>query len=331
MTTTRTPIFKCLVFFFFSTQFAFAQNQNAQIDAYARTFAADKFPSIEAFSQALAKPYSTDYDKARVLFAWIGTHVRYDFKKMEKVIDNNFKVKTKGTSKEDAQRKFEDMKEAATMQCFKSQKGVCEDYSLLYKKMCQAINLECEVIEGTAKMMSQRTRDMNHAWNVVKIGGKWQLLDATWGAGYAEDESFKQYYSDGFFAVEPRFFILNHLPTDEKWQFLDKTLSKEAFKKQPWVNYGQKIAPIKDVQPLEMPLKNENGKATIRIQFSEKVTGLMLFSPGRKPVQHTETQKDGYTYLTFDTNGYPFIFVNIQKPDDRNQFQTIAKFYIEEI
>ena len=326
-----TSAFKCVVFFFFSAQIAFSQNQNAQIDAYAQTFSADKFVSIEAFSQALAKPYSTDYDKARVLFAWMGTHIRYDFKKLENLIDNNFKTKTKGTSKEDAQRKYEEMKEMATVQCFKTKKGVCEDYSHLYKKMCKAINLECEVIEGTAKMASQRTKDMNHAWNVVKIGGKWQLLDATWGAGYAEDETFKQYYSDGFFVVEPRFFILNHLPYDAKWQFLDKTLSKDEFKKQPWVNYGQRIATIKDVQPLETALKIENGKATIKIQFAEKVKGLMLFSPGRKPVAHVETQKDGYTYLTFEPNAFPYIFVNIPKPDEPNQFQTIAKFYIEQL
>ena len=323
--------FKTLVFLSFCTQMTFAQNQNAQIDAYAQTFSADKFTTIEAFAQALAKPYSTDYDKARVFFAWIGTHVRYDFKKLEKLVDNNFKTKIKSTSKEDGERKFDEMRETATLQCFKTKKGVCEDYSHLYKKMCKAINLECEVIEGTAKMASQRTKDMNHAWNVVKIGEKWQLLDATWGAGYAEDESFKQYYSDGFFAVEPRFFILNHLPYDEKWQFLDKTLSKEAFKKQPWINYGQKIAPIKDVQPLETALKIDNGKATIKIQFAEKVKGLMLFSPGRKPVAHTETQKDGYTYLTFEPNAFPHIFVNILKPDEPNQFQTIAKFYIEQL
>ena len=323
--------FKCALFFLFSTQVAFSQNQNAAIDAYAKDFSADKSASIEAFAQALAKPYSTDYDKARVLFAWMGTHIRYDFKKLENLIDNNFKTKTKGTSKEDAQRRLAEMKETATLQCFKTKKGVCEDYSQLYKKMCAAINLECEVIEGTAKMMSQRTKDMNHAWNVVKIGGKWQLLDATWGAGYAEDESFKQYYSDGFFAVEPRFFILNHFPYEAKWQFLDKTLSKDEFRKQPWLNYGQKIAPIKDVQPLETALKMEGEKATIKIQFEGKVKGLMLFSPGRKPVPHTETQKEGYTYLTFEPKAFPYIFVNISKPDEQNQFQTIAKFYIEQL
>jgi transglutaminase/protease-like cytokinesis protein 3 len=314
----------------FSMQVANAQNQNTQIDAYAQAFSVDKSIPIETFALTLAKPYTTDYDKARVLFAWIGTHIRYDFKKLENLVENNFKTQVKGTSKEDNQRKFEEMKETATMQCFKSKKGVCEDYSRLYKKMCDAIGLECEVVTGTAKMLSQNTKGMNHAWNVVKIGGKWQLLDATWGAGYAEDESFKQYYSDGFFAVEPRFFILNHLPYDDKWQFLDKTLSKETFKKQPWVNYGQKIAPIKDVQPLETALKTEAGKATIKIQFAEKAIGLKLFSPGRKPIAHTESQKEGYTYLTFDANSFPFVYVNILKPDDNSQLQTIAKFYIEQ-
>ena len=43
------------------------------------------------------------------------------------------------------------------------------------------------------------------------------------------------------------------------FQFLDWK-RKDEFRKQPWLNYGQRIAPVKDVQSLETALKIEDGK-----------------------------------------------------------------------
>jgi hypothetical protein len=322
--------FIALAVFFLVLHVAKAQNQNDQIDTYAKSFAADKFESIETFAQSLAKPYTTDYDKARVIFAWIGTHIRYDFRKFEALVASGFKQEMKGTSKADAERKLNEAREAETIKCFKSKKGVCEDYSRIYKKMCDAVKIECQLIGGLAKHLSQRTQGMNHAWNAVKIEGKWQLLDATWGAGYIEDESFEASYSPGFFMVEPRFFILNHLPTDETLQFLEKPLSKDDFKRQPWLNYGQNMLPIADVQPLDASLKPQEGKATIKIKCPQKTMILSVSSPGKKPLQHTESEKDGYTILTFNANSYPFVYLNISKSKQDNQYTTIGKFYIEQ-
>lgn len=306
-----------------------AQKQNDQIDAYAKTFSDEKFKDLETFTLALVKPYTSDYDKARVIFAWIGTHIRYDFKKLENLIEDNFKQSMKGASKEEIERKFEDAKEAEMLKCFKTKKGVCEDYSRMYRKMCAISGLECQMITGFAKGLSQRTKNMNHAWNIVKIKDKWHLLDATWGAGYAEDESFKQDYSPGFFMVEPRFFILNHFPNEDKWQFLDKPLTKEEFKRQPWVNYGQISYPIQDVMPLDAPLKIQEGKVSIKIKFSEKPPVLIVYSLAGKQIATKASQSEGYTILTFEANSYPFVFVGIGKSLQDQKIVTIAKFYLD--
>ena len=87
-----------LITLFFMPHKASTQKQNEQIDTYAKAFFSDSTNNIETFAQALAKPYTTEYDKARVLFAWIGTHICYDFKKSEAMAAKGFKVKTRSLS-----------------------------------------------------------------------------------------------------------------------------------------------------------------------------------------------------------------------------------------
>ena len=318
-----------LVILFFMPHKASAQKQNEQIDAYAKAFSSDSTNNIETFAQALAKPYTTEYDKARVLFAWIGTHIRYDFKKLEAMAAKGFKVETRARSQAEADRKIQENRDAEILKCFKNKRGICEDYSRMYQKMCTAVGLECQFIDGLAKHLSQRTKGMEHAWNTVKIDGKWQLLDATWGAGYCEDETFKAEYSPGFFAVDPHFFILNHLPNDDKWQFLEKPLGKDAFKRQPWFNYGQKTYPIVDVQPLDAALKPQDGNASIKLRFTEKPALIMLSSPSGRPIPYIESQKEGYIVLTFNVSSFSYIYLNVGKTKHAEKFITIGKFYID--
>ena len=153
-----------LVILFFMPHKASAQKQNEQIDAYAKAFSSDSTNNIETFAQALAKPYITEYDKARVLFAWIGTHIRYDFKKLEAMAAKGFKVETRARSQAEADRKIQENRDAEILKCFKNKRGICEDYSRMYQKMCTAVGLECQFIDGLAKHLSQRTKGMEHAW-----------------------------------------------------------------------------------------------------------------------------------------------------------------------
>ena len=73
-TSMRKSFFCSLFILFLMIATSSAQKQNDQIDAYAKTFTMDNADNIEAFAQALTKPYTTEYDKARAIFAWMGTH-----------------------------------------------------------------------------------------------------------------------------------------------------------------------------------------------------------------------------------------------------------------
>ena len=51
--------------------------------------------------------------------------------------------------------------------------AVCQGYSEAYLLLTTAAGLECKIISGTAN-------GDNHAWNIVKIDGKWYNVDVTW-------------------------------------------------------------------------------------------------------------------------------------------------------
>ena len=309
-----------------------AQTPEQSIDAYAKSFSTGVYGNIESFTSALIKPYTTENDKARVIFAWIGTHIRYDFQKSENMVERGMKREIKATSAAEAEKIMKDLQDADAVQCFRAKRGVCQDYSRLFKKMCDVANLESEFIGGVCKDMSRKNDEMSHAWNAVKIDGKWFLLDATWGAGSGNDGSFKAEYSPNMFKVDPKFFILNHLPSDEKWQFLDKPISKEQFSRQAWIHYGQKAATIESVSPLEEALMPKDGQIVIKIKFSQKPQGLFLYaaSPSQKQIPTTMSEENGVTVVKIEVKerSYPFIFLNMKKSQNELLTTTIGKFYM---
>lgn len=50
----------------------------------------------------------------------------------------------------------------------KTRTGVCQAYSLLYMRVMREVGVECAVVTSS---------DMRHAWNIVKIGGRWYHVD----------------------------------------------------------------------------------------------------------------------------------------------------------
>ena len=55
-------------------------------------------------------------------------------------------------------------------------KCVCEGYALAYKYYMNRLNIPCKVVSGVSK-------GQPHAWNQIKINGKWYFVDATWDDG----------------------------------------------------------------------------------------------------------------------------------------------------
>ncbi|MGK7933526.1 MAG: transglutaminase domain-containing protein [Microcystaceae cyanobacterium] len=173
--------------------------------------------SVKELANKLSAYTSTDVEKARIIYAWIGHHIAYDF---AGYLKGNYG-------------------DASPQGVLISRKAVCGGYANLYRELAQNMGLEAEVIEGYSKGYSYAvgdSTDVNHAWNGVKIDGKWYLLDSTWGAGYIKNNQFVKQFNPYYFATPPSQFIYDHLPSANNWQLLPSYYSKEQFENLPEVS-----------------------------------------------------------------------------------------------
>jgi hypothetical protein len=115
-----------------------------------------------------------------------------------------------------------------------SRKSVCAGYANLFEALGRAAGLEVATIPGFARGYGFRagseSGDTNHDWNAVKLDGRWQLVDATWGAGHMDEQKRYAREFDGFFFLTPpEQFIYRHFPKDPKWQLLPRPLTAAEF------------------------------------------------------------------------------------------------------
>ena len=112
-------------------------------------------------------------------------------------------------------------------------KGVCDGYAKIFLVMCTSLGLEAARVVGYSKSgdfypgyMPSRA---DHAWNAVKIGGNYYVLDVTWGSGSCNGDSYVKSLKDSYFCSNPDAFIRTHLPVEQKWQLVSPTITLEQF------------------------------------------------------------------------------------------------------
>lgn len=72
----------------------------------------------------------------------------------------------------------------------------CQGISALFYDMCESAGIKCAVIYGRDDKVS--AGNVNHAWNIVKLGSQWYNVDATWDLG--KKNNFKYFLkSDKYF------------------------------------------------------------------------------------------------------------------------------------
>ncbi len=96
----------------------------------------------------------------------------------------------------------------------------CNGYAMLAYKMLKELDFEVRLISGVAS--SQTYNPQNHAWNLVKLDGKWYHLDVTWDDP-VPDEAGRVFYD---------YYLLS-----------DKEISKNHSWKQGGINGEEKPYP----------------------------------------------------------------------------------------
>lgn len=99
--------------------------------------------------------------------------------------------------------------------------SVCAGYASLFVSLARALDLDVMEVSGYSKgfgyQIGSGWEKSDHAWNALRIKGRWYFIDATWGAGHVSDSyEFKFKFQPYWFAVPYCVMINDHLPEYEK-------------------------------------------------------------------------------------------------------------------
>ena len=136
--------------------------------------------------------------------------------------------------------------------------------------MCISLGIEAEKIIGYAKGVSYNPNviptDTNHAWNVVKLGSIYYLVDPTWGSGSCKNENFVSDPNDFYFCTNPERLIRTHLPADSRWQLISPTITLQQFVNKLILNKNFYQNGFKTISP-DLPKFNTDGIITITFTY----------------------------------------------------------------
>jgi hypothetical protein len=275
----------------------FSQHDFSKVDSFAFQFK-QPYAAAADLSKKLTAIFDSDLDKARALFIWVANNIRYDCQKFHNPEPTQLSWRTE----EERVKKQAAAQQAKVKATLKSKKGVCEDYSQLYKALCDAAGVECLVITGDARDFYRPYKNNQrnpHAWNAIKIEGEWRLLDVTWAAGHVNPEvtKFTRSLKPGWFMTPPKWFAQSHLPDDEQWQLMSPAIPKKAFPDQALVNFAQQDYPLEDFSTdLEWL---SDGQVNLRFKFKNVPPAVQLATGKSRPIEFDQRSENGYTVLTF--------------------------------
>jgi transglutaminase-like putative cysteine protease len=114
----------------------------------------------------------------------------------------------------------------------KTGKAVCWGYAALFQIMCEMAGVPCQLIEGYGRGVnydpasSREQIAANHAWNAVRIGDGWYLLDVTWDSNSLEQLGE---YSESWLFSPPEAVVFSHFPEKSVWQLLAPAVTSRKF------------------------------------------------------------------------------------------------------
>ena len=127
---------------------------------------------------------------------------------------------------------------------FARQTAVCEGYARLMVAIGKAADVEIAYVTGSIRDARRRVADgdeatvkaalegYGHAWNAVKLDGKWELVDATWDDPTGGPPTLRSTY----LFTPPELFLYNHLPDDPNWQLVPYPITPGDFVRQPMMD-----------------------------------------------------------------------------------------------
>lgn len=207
---------------------------------------------IDELAGILTASAETDRDKAEAIYHWTTHNIAYNIKLYE---DFRSGERDKKKGKRIRKSAMEEHNAEKVKKAIKNRAGICEDYALIVNSLCMEAGLESKTVKGYIRIDPSKLRSTGekHVWNLVKIDGEWQPIDATYGAGYLDQ------YNDFVFDYDPNYFLskrepfsLNHFPRDTAFMLTDTLMTRNQFKNFPIIGRGFFDFDISDYQPLQV-------------------------------------------------------------------------------
>lgn len=176
---------------------------------------------------------STDQQKVYCIYQFITSQFKYDL--------TRFKLIQKG--KVD--------RELYMNELMKKHKGVCGDFANLFKTMCDSLAIPSFRVSGYTKTFRifhpVHKKRTDHAWNVVRIDGKWYPVDATWGIRQFSEKKYNRKQIDySYLLADIVTFSKRHHPLDPTYQLTNQQRSYSDFR---WSRKSEKAHIYQTVQP----------------------------------------------------------------------------------
>lgn len=130
----------------------------------------------------LTKNATSDRERAKILYTWIGSNIKYDDAKAEQVLSGS---------------DISQMPKSGAIIAFDSRSGICFDKACLYVAMSRAIDLKVRLVGGQA---FDGQKYVGHAWNQVYLNDEniWINVDSTFyeGGNYFDSNQFNNHKAE---------------------------------------------------------------------------------------------------------------------------------------
>ncbi|MCL2327980.1 MAG: chitobiase/beta-hexosaminidase C-terminal domain-containing protein [Bacteroidetes bacterium] len=149
---------------------------------------------IDSVAQDILKtPNLTDFDKIYKAYQWVTNTFRIDH--LMEGGDLKEYEKTSGTIFLVHPSLYFDISEKNCLKIpmMHENSGVCRNFASVFSQLLDKLGIENNVLRSTEKNICIN-RDVQHAWNQVKLNGKWYHCDAMW-------DSSPYYNNFGYFLI----------------------------------------------------------------------------------------------------------------------------------
>ncbi|WGH75398.1 transglutaminase domain-containing protein [Tenacibaculum tangerinum] len=235
-----------------------------------------QFKKVARLTQQIAKDFNTEEQQVQAAFYWLAYNIQYDlhayYHPTQKRIYFSYRNEQEKLEKQQA------IKDSIVNQTLTTRKAICEGYAQTFAKICSMLQIENEVIRGhirnSSRDIGNAKPNANHAWNAVKLHGKWIYIDATWAAGVVNNNRWHSLFNAYYYNIPKEKYFKTHFPEEKRWQLRVGRTNKVEFYSQPIYNAPFLQSDLVLISPKKGIL---NGNKTIEIRIknlkpSQKVT-----------------------------------------------------------